>query len=253
MAAYFFWFYHRGNILLKLFWCKGNTWEKFTVAIKDHRKWTKTLGLGNSQLWPGLQWGKLEQAGSLNSVCNPSPWDSSPSRGHPLDWAKPILLPQCHCCQWREMGWCEYGFSNQLEWWTCSFSSASCGRGRMHGFYVAAVCWLCCCAWKAVSEPNSCTVYKWFNFQLKFLLLVSSVSYTDNVKLVPLQCPFFPPYVLFCGAKHFFFKKMVFSNIVCIDCMHLVSIYRSVVRRIFVPHQSQCILTYIYLYLYIYI
>lgn len=63
VLAYFFWVYHQGNILLKLFYCKGNPWEKFAVAFKDRRKWTKPLGLGNSQLWPGLQWGKLEQAG----------------------------------------------------------------------------------------------------------------------------------------------------------------------------------------------
>lgn len=149
----------------------------------------KTTGAGQ---FPALVWTAVGEAGTGREVpecpCSPSHWDSSPQGWNPLDWAKPNLLPQCLCCQWREIGRYGYDFSNQFGWWRWSFSSASCGRDKIHGFYVAAVCWLCCCTWKAVSEPNSYTDWKWFHFQHEFLLLVSSIFYSDNFKLVALQC-----------------------------------------------------------------
>lgn len=186
------------------------------------------------------------------------PW-MAPAAPHPGTAHLQVGIPltglnqscsHCHCRQWRETGRCGYCFSNQLGWWRWSFLSASCGRDRMHGFYVAAVCWLRCCTWKAASEPNSCTGYKWFNFQHKFLLLVSSISYTDNVKLVPLQCLFSPPYVLFCGV--YLKNKMFFSSIVCIDCMHLVPVYRRVVEESLF-HIKVCVSSHTYICIYLYI
>lgn len=78
--------------------------------------------------------GSWNKQGSLNGPCSPSHWDSSPQGWNPLDWAKPDVLSQCHCCQWRETGRCGYGFSSQFGWCTWSFSSASCGKDKIMSF-----------------------------------------------------------------------------------------------------------------------